>query len=85
MAVPLLNLTRQYIQIKEKIDSAMQNVFEHGQFILGPECYRKMKLRKGDYPVSEKSANSLVSIPVFPDMLKEEQEEVIEIVRSVSA
>jgi dTDP-4-amino-4,6-dideoxygalactose transaminase len=44
-----------------------------------------MKLKKGDYPVSEKTTARVVSIPVFPDMLKGEQEEVIEIVRSVSA
>jgi len=49
------------------------------------ECYRDMKLKKGDYPVSEKAADSVVSIPVFPQLKEEEQEEVIEIVRSVSA
>jgi len=37
MAVPLLNLKRQYDKIKEEIDQAVAQVFEHGFFILGPE------------------------------------------------
>ena len=46
MAVPLLNLTREYIQIKEKIDKAVFNVFEHGQFILGPEMLPRNEVDK---------------------------------------
>lgn len=37
MAVPLLDLSRQYRSIKEKLDQAVLRVFEHNQFILGPE------------------------------------------------
>ncbi len=37
MAVPLIDLHRQYQTIKDKVDRAVINVLEHGQFILGPE------------------------------------------------
>jgi dTDP-4-amino-4,6-dideoxygalactose transaminase len=37
MAVPLLDLKRQYETIKNRIDKAVLNVFNHSKFILGPE------------------------------------------------
>ena len=36
MAVPLLDLKRQYIKIKDRVDKAVQEVFDKGYFILGP-------------------------------------------------
>ncbi|MCH9032067.1 MAG: DegT/DnrJ/EryC1/StrS family aminotransferase [candidate division Zixibacteria bacterium] len=35
--VPLLDLKRQYLTIKEDLDRAVLNVLDHGKFILGPE------------------------------------------------
>jgi len=49
------------------------------------DCYRDLEYKKGDFPVSEKAAESVVSIPVFPEMTGSEQEEVIQVVKSVSA
>ncbi|MCD6098381.1 DegT/DnrJ/EryC1/StrS family aminotransferase [bacterium] len=37
MPVPLLDVTREYKDLKDSIDSAIARVFEHGRFILGPE------------------------------------------------
>ncbi|OQX88196.1 MAG: transcriptional regulator, partial [candidate division Zixibacteria bacterium 4484_93] len=37
MPVPLLDVTREYKDLKDNIDSAIARVFEHGRFILGPE------------------------------------------------
>ena len=37
MAVPLLDLKRQYMSIKDELDKAVLNVLNHGLFILGPE------------------------------------------------
>ncbi len=37
MAVPLLDLTRQYAYLKPEMDKAVLNVLAHGKFILGPE------------------------------------------------
>lgn len=37
MAVPLIDITRQYVPIRAQIDAAIKKVLDHGQFILGPE------------------------------------------------
>jgi len=37
MAVPLLDLTRQYAYLKDKLDKAVLDVYRSGKFILGPE------------------------------------------------
>jgi len=49
------------------------------------ECYRDLNYKKGDFPVSEAAADSVVSIPIYPELSKDEQQEVIEVVKSVSA
>lgn len=49
------------------------------------DCYKDMDYKEGDFPVSEKAARSVVSIPVFPELTEPEQAEVIEVVKSVSA
>jgi len=40
MAVPLLDLTRQYAYLKDKLDKAVLDVYRSGKFILGPEVSR---------------------------------------------
>jgi len=40
MSVPLLDLHRQYEQLKPEMDKAVLDVLEHGRFILGPEVAR---------------------------------------------
>ncbi len=37
MAVPLLDLSRQFANLKDELNNAVLNVVEHGRFILGPE------------------------------------------------
>ncbi|MCD6249483.1 MAG: DegT/DnrJ/EryC1/StrS family aminotransferase [candidate division Zixibacteria bacterium] len=37
MAVPLLDIHRQYVELKPQMDKAVLDVLEHGRFILGPE------------------------------------------------
>jgi len=37
MAVPLLDIHRQYMKLKPEMDQAVLDVLEHGRFILGPE------------------------------------------------
>jgi len=49
------------------------------------ECYKDLPYKKGDFPMSEKAAREVVSIPVFPELTVEEQDEVIDVVKSVSA
>lgn len=49
------------------------------------ECYRDLPYQEGDFPVSEWASRSVVSIPIFPELTEEEQAEVIELVKKVSA
>lgn len=48
MKVPPLDLKRQYASIKEEIDSAIQNVLNHGGFVLGPEV-KELESRLAEY------------------------------------
>jgi dTDP-4-amino-4,6-dideoxygalactose transaminase len=41
------------------------------------ECYGFLGYKKGDLPVSENKAEEVVSIPIYPELTKEEQEYVI--------
>ncbi len=49
------------------------------------KCYRDLEYKEGDFPISEKAADSVVSIPIYPELTEAEQDEVIEVVKSVSA
>ncbi|MCP4706897.1 MAG: DegT/DnrJ/EryC1/StrS family aminotransferase [candidate division Zixibacteria bacterium] len=49
------------------------------------ECYRELEYKDGDLPISEKAAESVVSIPIYPELTQAEQDEVIKAVKSVSA
>jgi len=49
------------------------------------ECYHHLEYRDGDFPISEKAAESVISIPIYPELTQAEQDEVIEVVKSVSA
>ncbi len=37
MAIPIIDLGRQYAQLKTELDAAVLGVYDHGRFILGPE------------------------------------------------
>ena len=49
------------------------------------ECYADLGGRPGDFPVAEKAAQSVLSIPIFPDMTESEQAEVISAIKSFFA
>ncbi len=49
------------------------------------KCYCDLEYKEGDFPISEKAAESVVSIPIYPELTEVEQDEVIEAVKSVSA
>jgi dTDP-4-amino-4,6-dideoxygalactose transaminase len=45
------------------------------------ECYKSLRYKEGDLPVTEKKAGEVVSIPVYPELTGEEQNFVIETIR----
>ncbi|MDM8007295.1 MAG: DegT/DnrJ/EryC1/StrS family aminotransferase [Phycisphaerae bacterium] len=45
--------------------------------------YRNLGYRAGDFPVAEKAAAEVLSLPVFPEMTVEQQDYVIETIRQV--
>lgn len=48
------------------------------------ECFADLGYKKGQLPVSEKAAETTLSIPVFPEMTNEMQDEVVATVLSVA-
>jgi len=46
------------------------------------ECYKSLGHRQGDLPVSERKANEVISLPIFPELTTQEQEFVIESIKS---
>jgi dTDP-4-amino-4,6-dideoxygalactose transaminase len=48
MAVPLIDIKRQYAPIRAEVDRALKEVMDHGQFILGPEL-KKFEAEVAEY------------------------------------
>lgn len=61
MAVPLIDLVRQYQTIKDELDGAVSRVWNHGQFVLGPEVkqFEEMATQKcgADYAIGVASGS----------------------------
>jgi dTDP-4-amino-4,6-dideoxygalactose transaminase len=45
-------------------------------------AYRRLGHKKGDFPVTEQVADELLCLPVFPELFKQQIEEVVEALRS---
>jgi dTDP-4-amino-4,6-dideoxygalactose transaminase len=44
-------------------------------------CFAYLGGKRGDFPVSEKAASRVISIPIFPEMTESEQAEVIDVIK----
>jgi dTDP-4-amino-4,6-dideoxygalactose transaminase len=46
------------------------------------ECYKHLGYKEGDLPVTEQKAREVVSIPIYPELTAEEQEYIIDTVKT---
>lgn len=44
------------------------------------ECFKTLGYKKGDLPISEKTSDQILSLPIYPEMPEEEQDMVVETV-----
>jgi dTDP-4-amino-4,6-dideoxygalactose transaminase len=49
------------------------------------ECFKDLGFGPHDFPISDMAAAQVVSIPIYPELVPAEQEDVIDAVKSVSA
>lgn len=80
IAVKKRNELRKHLKEKEIGHDSYYPVPLHLQ-----ECYGFLGYQKGDLPVSEDKADEVVSIPVYPELTREEQEYVISAIREFMA
>jgi dTDP-4-amino-4,6-dideoxygalactose transaminase len=43
------------------------------------ECFKYLGYRTGDFPTSEEAANSVLALPIFPEITESQQQRVIEV------
>jgi len=76
IAVKKRDELRKYLKQKEIGHDSYYPVPLHLQ-----ECYKFLGYNKGDLPVSEKRAEEVVSIPVYPELTQQEQEYIISTIK----
>lgn len=70
-------------------DALQAHLFEHqvGTWLHYPlplhlqEAYRSLGYARGDFPVAEKASESLLSLPMYPGLQKDQQIRVIEVLK----
>ena len=73
------------VQNRDAVDAALSQA-QIGHAIYYPipmhllECFADLGGRAGDFPVSEKAAQEVLSIPVYPEMTQEQQERVVQVI-----
>ena len=44
------------------------------------ECYSELGYKPGDIPVSEEAARQVLALPIYAELIQEQQEQVVEII-----
>ncbi len=81
------------MQIKKNRDLLQKNLKEKGiaSAIYYPLClhlqevYKNLGYKLGDFPVAEQIQNEVLSLPMYPELTKEQIEQITNIVKEVSA
>jgi dTDP-4-amino-4,6-dideoxygalactose transaminase len=47
------------------------------------ESYKSLNYRRGDFPNAEKASAAVLSLPIYPELTRGEQDQVIEVIRSI--
>lgn len=47
------------------------------------ESYKSLNYSPGDFPISERASATVVSLPIYPELTRREQDRVIEVIQSV--
>jgi dTDP-4-amino-4,6-dideoxygalactose transaminase len=69
--------------LKERLDKAgVGNAIYYPVPLHMQECFASLGFKRGDLPEAEKAAHEAISIPVFPELRADEQNEVIELIRN---
>ena len=45
------------------------------------KCYSDLKYKQGDLPASEEASENTVALPIYPELTKEQQDQVAEVIR----
>lgn len=77
------------IRVRERRDALKKHLAEHGvgSEVYYPlcfheqECFRDLGYQRGEFPVSEAATHEVLSLPVFPELTRDQQDYVIEHVR----
>lgn len=75
----------QYVVRAQKRDELQKYLGEHGvtSRVYYPlplhmqHCFANLGYKKGDFPVAEQLADEVLALPIFPELLPEEQERVV--------
>ena len=47
------------------------------------KVFQKLNYKKGDFPISEKIANQIFSIPMHPYLKEDQQDQILEVLNNV--
>jgi dTDP-4-amino-4,6-dideoxygalactose transaminase len=81
MAVPLLDLNAQNLALETELKAAFERVLRCGVPLHQQECFAYLKTPRESLPVANRLADEVLSIPIFPELKREQLDEVVTAIR----
>jgi len=91
MEIKFSDRHRQYVSIKGEIDRTISSVIEDSSFLVYgihypvplhlQKAYASLGYRKGDFPVTERLAEEILSLPMYPELSDSQIRQVVEAIR----